>query len=307
MSNVNQRLSSPSPSVANRHRFCHDAMATPFEIHIDHSDQTRARQAAVAAFAELDIIEGELSRFIPGSDISRLNAAKPGDDVRISHYTFDCLKQAMHISAITHHAFDVNIGRLLEFKKDCESSASWKPLSMCIRLSQEDSSIHLLKPVAIDLGGIGKGFALDGMAATLQQWHIEKAFLHSGSSTVRLLNNDPNHNWPVTISHPLNPSETITTLHLTSGALACSGNHLRPHIINPAATQPAATQKVVWLTAPTAASADALATALIVMPSSNENTFFQKHSCYGAIIATMDQHENVSLEYKGTQAIRNSQ
>ncbi len=299
MTSTNQPLNVSSPASSHRHRFCHDAMATTFEIYMDYPDGARARQAAGAAFAELDSIEAELSRFIPGSDISRLNAAAGGNDVRISTITYSCLEQAINLSEITNHTFDINIGRLLEIQPDNTGTDSWRPFNECMTLSQDGFSVHLRHPVALDLGGIGKGFALDGMADILHQWHIEKALLHSGSSTVRILNNDPNYNWPVTLSHPLKPSETITTLHLTSGALACSGNHLRPHIINPAQAAPAAAPKVVWLTAPTAAAADALATALVVMTICDINAFFVKHPDNGVITLTINQDGYVKMNSNG--------
>ncbi len=65
-------------SLAQVNRFSHEAMATTFEILIVHEDERYARQAAMAAFHEVDRLEAELSRFIEHSDVSRINNLPAG-------------------------------------------------------------------------------------------------------------------------------------------------------------------------------------------------------------------------------------
>ena len=70
-------------SIADAHHFLHEAMATVFELYIVEEDGDYARQGAQAAFAEVDRLELEMSRFLSNSDISRLNAAELGQSVAL--------------------------------------------------------------------------------------------------------------------------------------------------------------------------------------------------------------------------------
>lgn len=80
-------------------------MATTFEIFIQYDDPLYARQAADAAFHELDRLEGELSRFIENSDVSRLNNLSAGQPLRIDLDTYDCLKLSQQMFRDTNGAF----------------------------------------------------------------------------------------------------------------------------------------------------------------------------------------------------------
>src|SRR5512133_4100006 len=94
-------------------RFSHHAMATFFEVMIYGEDPIYARQAAHEAFREVDHLEQELSRFIPNSDISCINALAPSGKMLLSPEAFDCLNLALQYSAETNGAFDVTVGSLV--------------------------------------------------------------------------------------------------------------------------------------------------------------------------------------------------
>ena len=91
-------------------RFTHEAMATVFEVHAVHPDARYAAQAAQAAFDLADRLEGELSRFLPNSDIGRVNELAAGGAHRVSPSTMECLVIARHVFDLTGGAFDVSIG-----------------------------------------------------------------------------------------------------------------------------------------------------------------------------------------------------
>jgi len=75
-------------------------MATVFEVHAVHDDGRYAEQAAQAAFDLVDRLERELSRFIPNSDIGRVNELAPGERTRVAPTTLECL-------VIARHAFEL--------------------------------------------------------------------------------------------------------------------------------------------------------------------------------------------------------
>jgi hypothetical protein len=111
----------PSGSLCDLRRFSHEAMATVYEVYASHADQRYAAQAAQAAFDMIDRLERELSRFLPNSDITRVNRLAPGERTRVSPATMECLSIARHMFELTGGAFDVSMGsglRLLELDPD---------------------------------------------------------------------------------------------------------------------------------------------------------------------------------------------
>ena len=98
------------PSDIGARRFAHQAMATEFEIFCVHADGDYAQQACWAAFDLLDRLEDELSRFIPNSDIARINRLAAGETARVSRWTMECLAIALAAYAETAGAFDISLG-----------------------------------------------------------------------------------------------------------------------------------------------------------------------------------------------------
>src|SRR5512132_3897200 len=153
-------------------RFSHEAMATVYEVYAEHSDRTYAAQAAQAAFDLVDRLERELSRFLPNSDITRINHLAAGERTRVAPSTLECLVIARHMFDLTGGAFDVSIGTgmpSLEF--DTEESL--------VRATADG--------VRVDLGGIGKGYAVDLMAELLEDWGLTAVLVHGGFSSLLAL------------------------------------------------------------------------------------------------------------------------
>ena len=91
-------------------RFSHEAMATVFEVFAVHPDARYAAQAAQATFELVDRLEGELSRFLPNSDIARINHLAAGESMRVRRSAIECLIIARHLFDLTGGAFDISIG-----------------------------------------------------------------------------------------------------------------------------------------------------------------------------------------------------
>jgi len=272
--------------------FSHEAMATSFEISLVHPDKAYAEQAAIAAFNLLDQIEADLSKYIPNSDISRLNVASQGDVIRLNPLTYKCLEQSLALAEKTFGAFDVNVGKRMEHENDNSEKTiehppgRYLPLAQTIKLGNDFTALILSDDVAIDLGGIGKGFAIDQMVAILQRWGIEYGFIHSGTSTARALQSPaPPLGWSVSITNPFQPEEIIHTVRLDNNAIGCSGTIHRQHIIDPRTSLAVTRAKMVWVTCQTALEADALSTALVVLNSRELERFFNFNKNCGAIIA----------------------
>ena len=167
------------------HRFSHEAMATIFEVHADHPDARYAAQAAHAVFDLVDRLERELSRFQPNSDITRINHLAAGEATRVSAATLECLTIARHMYDLTGGAFDASIGTGL-------TTLALDPQEWTVRARETG--------VRVDLGGIGKGYAVDCMAELLEDWGLERALVHGGFSSVLALEPpDDADGWPLTL------------------------------------------------------------------------------------------------------------
>jgi len=213
-------------------RFSHAAMATVFEVHCVHDDAAYSSQAAHAAFALVDRLEQELSRFIANSDISRINTLRAGEGTRVSPSTLECLEIAQRLFDLTGGAFDVSIGTRLDR----------------LELVPDDFTVVARADgIRLDLGGIGKGYAVDQMAELLDEWEIQHALVHGGFSSVRALDPPPDRDgWPLTLSAPgPGDQKILATIEAHQMALSASGTRKGGHIVGPS-TGRAAPNRAVW-------------------------------------------------------------
>lgn len=260
------------------HRFSHRAMATVFEIFIVCDDFHYAEQAAHAAFTELYFIEMELSRYVPGSDISRINTLPPNRILQIGHYAFECLNACKTLHTQTNGTFDVSVGAVLDCwrqagKKgqvpDEAELAAAKQKTGLARLDLDEATHTVCltgeHAILIDLGGYGKGYAVDRLAELLDEWSIEHALVHGGTSSV-LGRGDlqPGHGWPVSLSLP-EAGQAFATSALRNRAINGSGLQKGQHIIDPRTGEPTTSQCAAWAATSKAGIGDALSTAFMIM------------------------------------------
>lgn len=283
--------------IPNAARFSHRAMNTVFEVWIQHDDGTYAGRAARMSFNEVDRLERELSRFIDNSDVSRINAAGIGQSVVVSPDTMACLVIAEQVYEQTGGAFDVTVGPLVQLWRQGEPSPEDIRAAMALRngrpftLNPEEMTVTIVRQGAcVDLGGVAKGYAIDRMAEVLGEWGIERVLIHGGASSVLAMGPPRDRaGWPITLSNPHRPSERLVRLELADQVLSCSGLERGEHIINPATGQVVSQRRAVWLlTDASAARADALTTALMILPTEAIGQFSQANTHDGIIIITAD-------------------
>jgi thiamine biosynthesis lipoprotein len=237
-----------------------------------------ARQAARAAFEEVDRIEKELSRFIASSDVSQINRLRAGESVRVGIATFECLQLAKRVHEETNGAFDVTIGALLGGAKD--QSARHFGMHL-LRINETEHSVGVeTEGVMIDLGAIGKGYAVDQIAAILHDWSIEDALIHSGESTVLALSS-----WEVAMRDPERQEKVLGHVQLHDRALSGSGLLLHgQHIIDARTGRPAEGKRGTWALAPSGAESDALSTAFMVMSTAEVEEYCRAHQDVSAML-----------------------
>jgi thiamine biosynthesis lipoprotein len=244
--------------------YLHQAMATEFWLQMADEQASYMRQAARACWDELDRLESLLSRHVPSSDISRLNRLPPGQPLSVDPDTYDCLDLAQRMERHTGGAFNVAYG-----------SVPARPSGEAIRLDSKVPAIQVLGTgVQLDLGGIGKGYALDCLLSLLDQWDISRCLLGASASTVLAGEPPPGRaGWVI----PFGRGAERRQLQLTTRALSGSGTEVKgAHVVDPrGGTAPACRQ--VWASAATAAEADALSTALMVMSDSEIDVYRRCH------------------------------
>ena len=288
-------VKSDSDSIAGLRRFSHEAMATTYEVFILHEDGRYARQAAQAAFDRLDELEQELSRYIENSDICRINNLAAGQSAKVGLDTLECLQISRHINTKTNGAFDITVGSLMSCWLNPDKSLrvpSKEELSLArqrtgmnhLQLDESQFSVKLLRDeVQVDLGGVGKGYAIDKMAELLSDWSIDVALIHGGYSTALGMGAPKGkQGWPVTSSNPRNPGQILGRLCLRDRALSGSGLQKGLHIIDPRKQEPVEGSIAAWACAGNAAAADALSTAFMVM---SPDEISQYCSCHPNVLA----------------------
>ncbi len=274
------------------HAFTHEAMNTVFDFRIRHADADYARHAAQAAFAGVDRLDTILSRFAEGSDVWRINHAGDGETVTISEECHECLRQAVRMAMATEGAFNVSVGEAADLAKKHERkkapvsqlrSVLRRSADALVSLSEDALAVHIERSgISVDLGAIGKGFALDRARALLCEWGIRHALLSAGGSSVLAMGADSAKHaaprgrdcenlvtvrpkaggWVVNVA-----GDKLTvplTLHNCAAGSSGTAEQGR-HIIDPRRGGQSYTHVRTWALAPCAAAADALSTACMTM------------------------------------------
>ena len=277
------------------HRFGHEAMATVFEVFIAGKDGTYAGQTARAAFDEIDRIERLFSRFDPSSEMSRISRLRPGASLPVGIETVQVLGLATFVQSETDGAFDPNY-RTAAARLAKHPSVSPRPLGRILRLEHTGRGFAVIRlrsgagapPLDLDLGAVGKGFALDRARAVLRDWGVDNALLHAGTSTALGTGPGPSarprtKGWPVGAGAASGPGR----VHLQNGALSGSGTEVKgEHVIDPRTGRPARGHRAAWAAHATAAAADALSTAFMVMRMSEIGAFCARHPEVWALVKT---------------------
>jgi thiamine biosynthesis lipoprotein len=241
--------------------FSHEAMNTTFTLRLRGTDAETARGIARQAFELIDRLESRLSRFIESSDVSRINQMAAGEILYLSDDCHRCLLLALDAYARTGGLFDITLGKRIEHRKSGDAGPP-PAITGSLIIHPDVPAVTCAEPGReLDLGGIGKGFALDQVRQLLADWEIHDALLAAGASS--LLAIGPGE-WPVDLTGG-GPSLRVA---LSNCALSASGTGIQgTHIIHPGGDgdMPAMACTRIWTLAPTAALAEVWSTALMLV------------------------------------------
>lgn len=283
------------------------AMACDFAILLNAGEQDEATEVALAALDLVELLEAQLTVYRETSEVSQLNRRASQGPVVVEHQLFQLLLQARDLFEWTEGAFDITTGPLTQVWGFARKHAM-VPDPDAIEAAREKVGMHLLDfdnsaqtvrflrdGVALNLGGIGKGYALDRSARRLARDGIEHFLMHGGRSSMLARGERRGlTGWKIGLRHPLRPDWHLGDILLRDRALGTSGAanqyfHFQGrrlgHVIDPRSGWPAEGLLSATVLAPTAAEADALATACYVMQPEEVERLCQRHPEYSAILA----------------------
>lgn len=279
-----------------------NAMATRFEMVLHGDDPVRLRAAADQAFQEIERLHAQLSLYLPSSEISFINSRAFQQPVQVEPELFALLQLAQRIHEETGGTFDITIAPLIRAWGFMDGPGSLpSPAQVAearakvgmhhLVLNARDLTVRFERPgMMLDLGSIGKGFALDVAMQSLQEAGVPSALLHGGTSTVYALGAPPGMDaWNVAIDTPPatdtsqnapvdqaarerspRPLAVVTlrdealSVSAVHGKFFHSGGKTYGHVMDPRTGAPTQGALLAAAALPSATETDAFSTALLV-------------------------------------------
>lgn len=273
-----------------------DAMASTFEVNLNAGQYPHGTDVALKALDEIDRLEQRLSYFAPDSEVSLINRAAVDQEIAVDAELFDLLKFSRQLGRETSGAFDIACASLWKtwgFARHEGAVPSDEQLKAALthtgmqhlKFDDEAGTVRWKTPgVELNLGAIGKGYAIDVCSSDMRRAGVNDFLMHGGQSSVaasgsqiggRSLAGLPlGFGWSVGIAHPMRSGKRLGEIVLRNRALGTSGSGRQffrhegrrySHIIDPRSGRPAEGVYSATVVAPTAIEADALSTAFFVL------------------------------------------
>jgi FAD:protein FMN transferase len=302
-------VSSQTTSFVHNKRY---AMGTVFEI-VAYSDSAgRASSAIDQALDEVVRLDNMMSNFKPESDLSQMNREAHFHAVRIPADLYKVIETSLAYSRLSEGDYDVSIGPVVDLWKAALAGGATPTAEeqaqarSCVGYEK----IELIAPdqiefhsscMRVDLGSIGKGYAVDRAMAILRSNGIERAYIDAGGSTIYGLGTPPGRDgWLVHLrdpSHRLDPqvkliSNSVSTSEQTT-ASTLTGD-APGHIVVPGSGKPLRTRYVVSVTAKSATASDALSTTLLLLGPEKGAALVSRLKDVAAIWVSADGQKTVA-------------
>jgi thiamine biosynthesis lipoprotein len=294
------------------------AMACDFEINLNAGQHPRAPEAAVEALDLIDRLEDQLTVYRPTSEVSQINRRAAQRAVAVELHLHGLLQRAKELSEATGGAFDITAGPLVKLWGACRKEGRL-PMTEEIERVRElvnwrsvelDASLSTVRfhrdGVEINLGAIGKGYALDRAVRLLLDAGVEDFLFHGGRSSLIALGSrtgaGAGGGWRIAIRHPLRPDRPIGEVRLKNRGMGTSGSGTQffthrgkryGHILDPRSGWPVEGMLSTTVLAPTAAEADALSTAFYVMGVEPSIEYCRAHPEISAVLIAAGERPGV--------------
>jgi thiamine biosynthesis lipoprotein len=309
----------PPPHLIER---THQTMGTELTVSVWTTDDARAGVAIAAVFSEFDRLDGLMSVWKAGSDIARLNAAAGKLAVPISVETGEVLRIARQVSEQTNGAFDVTFAALSGLWKfdyqdkdgtvpDRHEIAKRLPLINYRDLVLDDGAGTAMlrrKGMKVNLGGIGKGYAVDRGVDILRRSGLHHFMIQAGGD-MYVSGKRGDRAWRLGIRDPRGPADRIfASLDLTDGTFSTSGDYERffmkdgrryHHILDLRVGEPATKCRSVTLVTERAVIADALAKGVFILGPDEGMALIERTPGVQGVIVSAKNEVSISPGLRG--------
>jgi thiamine biosynthesis lipoprotein len=281
-------------------------MGTRCYVELWADDPVKGNDAIDAVMAELRRIDDLMSHYKPESQLSAINQHANERPVQVDKELFDLIKLSTHYSQITEGAFDItyaSVGYLYDYRRRIHPteeqiqqalpSVNWRNML----LDEEHHTVRFQHAgMRIDLGGIGKGYAVDRGIEVLKARGIDRALVTAGGDS-RIIGDRNGRPWLVAIRHPDNPSKVVTRIPLSDSAMSTSGDYERyfdedgvryHHIIDPRTGHSASKVRSATILAPTATQTDGMSKTAFVLGAERALEIINKMPEYDAVFVLPD-------------------
>jgi thiamine biosynthesis lipoprotein len=310
------------PSVVERSRV---SMGTEVHISAWATDEAATVTAFDKAFDEFDRLDALMSTWKDGSDILRLNAAAGNAPVAVSAEVREVLHASQEVSEWTSGKFDVTfaaLSGLWKFDHDIDGQvpdrsqiAPRLPLIdyRALQIDDRAGTASLTRAgMKVNLGGIGKGYAVDRAVTILRDAGLSDFMIQSGGDLF-VAGRRGDRPWRVGIQDPRGfPDTTFAALELTDVALSTSGDYERffirdgrryHHILDPDTGEPALRSRSVSIVAKTSTAADGLSTGVFILGGEEGMALIEKLPDVEGVIVTAENKVLVSSGLKERLAL----
>jgi FAD:protein FMN transferase len=274
-------------------------MGTTFDV-AAYGQKPEGLTAAVnEVFDEIDRLDRQMSAYREDSELSYINRAAARRRVVVEPTLFGLIRDALRYSSETSGAFDITVGPLMRawgfFRHQGRVPNDAKLPEMLqavgythVKLDIERSTLWFDCPgVQLDLGGIGKGFAVERAAETLRSCGVTSALISSGTSTIYALGAPPNApSWTVILRGPFDRDEGAEFICVKNSSVSTSGNYENffrengktySHILDPLAGRPVERMLSTTVLAQDTVETEVLSTAFFVMGPERASQYLATH------------------------------
>jgi len=260
------------------------AMGTRFHALLPGMEEIRAEQIFYRIKMEVERIEGKISRFLPDSDLSKINRLAAREAVRLDGEMTDILSACQTCWNLTDGAFDMTLRPLMEYWKEDQKNKAEVPDSK--KLMENVGFDHLVfnesnrtitfdnDLVELDLGGFGKGYALEKVKDLLSETSVEQAFISFGESSILAVGNHPaGDKWRIGMNNYAEPGNSVHEFRVNNGSVSTSSNFYlddtgklqnHRHVIDPKTGKPHEPFTSVSVSVESPVLAEMMSTAFLV-------------------------------------------
>ena len=222
------------------------AMGTRLNVVFPNADEELCERLFKMIEDEVHRIEMKLSYFLPESFISEINNEAFKAAVKLDSEMLEIFKLCLYYNKLTFGAYDITMRRLIDFFKQ-NPDATETNFGSCLQFIQLDEEKNTIlftdANTKIDLGGFGKGYALERAQRFVNDSPIESAFISFGESSIFAKGKHPSRKaWQVGINDYMNFGESVYTFELENNSVSTSSNYyvddsgqlqFKTNIINP--------------------------------------------------------------------------